>query len=176
VVWGVIYFLEWEILEMVGVSWVYLIILDPVSLAFMGLVFFISSMVIFYRTFYVSSDSSFVRFIILVSLFVGSIILIIISPNIISILLGWDGLGLVSYCLIIFYENRKSSRAGILTILSNRVGDIFILLSVGLSVEMGRINFFFFQGFVGCRNNYNLIFFFLVVAAITKRAQIPFSA
>ena len=171
--WGVIYFMEWEFLDLSRVSWIYLVIIDSMGLSFMGLVLFISSIVMFYRTFYVSKDTSFVRFIILVALFVASIILIIISPNIIRILLGWDGLGLVSYCLIIFYENKKSSRAGMLTILSNRVGDILILLSIGLSVGLGRISFFYFQGF-SC--SLNLIFLFLVLAAITKRAQIPFSA
>jgi len=150
-----------------------LLIIDSLGLRFMGLVLFISSIVMFYRTFYVSRDSSFVRFIILVTLFVASMMLIIISPNMVSILLGWDGLGLVSYCLIIFYENRKSSRAGMLTVLSNRVGDIFILLSVGLCAGMGRISFFYYQGFL---NNLDLIFLFLVLAAMTKRAQIPFSA
>ena len=37
----------------------------------------------------------------------------------ISILLGWDGLRLVSYCLVIYYQNVKSYNAGILTALSN---------------------------------------------------------
>jgi len=75
-------------------------------------------------------DKFIYRFIILVFLFVVSILLLIISPNIISILLGWDGLGLVSYCLVIYYQNVKSANAGILTILSNRVGDVAILLRI----------------------------------------------
>jgi len=51
-------------------------------------------------------------------------------PNIVRILLGWDGLGLVSYCLIIFYQNDKSASSGMLTVLSNRVGDVAILLGI----------------------------------------------
>jgi NADH-ubiquinone oxidoreductase chain 5 len=70
------------------------------------------------------------RFIILVLLFVFSIIIIILRPNLIRILLGWDGLGLVSYCLVIYYQNVKSYNAGILTALSNRLGDVALLISI----------------------------------------------
>ena len=44
---------------------------------------------------------------------------LITSPNVISILLGWDGLGFVSYLLVIYYQNVRSYGAGILTVLSN---------------------------------------------------------
>jgi len=53
---------------------------------------------------------------------------LIIRPNLIRILLGWDGLGLVSYCLVIYYQNVKSYNAGILSILSSRVGDVALLI------------------------------------------------
>src|ERR1700740_403277 len=96
----------------------------------MGLVIIISSVVLFYRTFYIEGDLFLSRFIYLVYFFVISIIFIILSPNIIRILLGWDGLGLVSYCLVIYYQNVKSANAGIITVLRNRVGDVAILLCI----------------------------------------------
>lgn len=58
--------------------------------------------------------------------------LLVVRPNIVSVLLGWDGLGLVSYALVIYYQNEKSSAAGILTVLRNRVGDVAILLTIGV--------------------------------------------
>jgi NADH-ubiquinone oxidoreductase chain 5 len=54
----------------------------------------------------------------------------IISPNLISILLGWDGLGLVSYCLVIYFQNIKSYNAGMLTAISNRIGDVALLVAI----------------------------------------------
>jgi NADH-ubiquinone oxidoreductase chain 5 len=54
----------------------------------MGFVLIISSLVILYRDDYMSGDLNIVRFIILVLMFVVSIIFLIISPNVISILLG----------------------------------------------------------------------------------------
>lgn len=94
----------------------------------MGFVLLISSIVIFYITEYIRGEKYFYRFTMLVYLFVLSMVFLILSPNIIRILLGWDGLGLVSYCLVIYYQNVKSANAGMLTILSNRVGDVAILL------------------------------------------------
>ena len=100
------------------------------SLLFSGVVMFIFLMVLFYSKSYIAGDKALNRFVLLVFLFVLSMLLLIISPNIIRILLGWDGLGLVSYCLVIYYQNVKSSSAGLLTVLSNRVGDVAILLSI----------------------------------------------
>ena len=46
----------------------------------------------------------------------------------ISILLGWDGLRLVSYLLVIYHQNVKSYAASMLTVLSNRIGDVALLI------------------------------------------------
>lgn len=77
-------------------------------------------------------------FIFLVYSFVVSIRLLIISPNLIRVLLGWDGLGLISYCLVIYYQNIKSYNAGMLTAMSNRIGDVMILLSIAWILNFGR--------------------------------------
>lgn len=103
----------------------------------MGFVLLISSIVIVYITYYISGETHFYRFTILVYLFVLSIVFLILSPNLIRILLGWDGLGLVSYCLVIYYQNVKSANAGILTILSNRIGDVAILLRIAWMLNFG---------------------------------------
>lgn len=141
----------------------------------MGFVLMISSIVIFYSTSYMQDEVYLNRFIWLVYLFVVSIILLIISPNLVRILLGWDGLGLVSYCLVIYYQNVKSARAGILTILSNRVGDVAILLCIAWIFNFGGWNFYYLP-FILRRNDLLIVEFLVVLAAITKRAQIPFSA
>jgi NADH-ubiquinone oxidoreductase chain 5 len=99
-------------------------------LLFISFVLFISSLVIYYRKDYIRGDFFINRFIILVLLFVFSMMIIILSPNLIRILLGWDGLGLVSYCLVIYYQNVKSYNAGILTALSNRLGDVALLIAI----------------------------------------------
>ena len=172
---GVSNVIEWELVTINSVCVNFVIIFDWVSLLFICFVLLISRRVIYYRGSYIKGDANFDRFMYLVLMFVFSMIMIVLSPNLISILLGWDGLGLVSYALVIFYQNEKSANAGILTVLSNRIGDVAILLSIGLIVKLGSWNFIFCVYEI--RDNNWFIFKFLVIlAAITKRAQIPFSA
>lgn len=168
------YFFELDLVAINSCSIVIGVLVDWISCLFMAFVLFISSIVIFYRKDYMGSDRAINRFILLVLLFVLSMVLLIISPNLISILLGWDGLGLVSYCLVIYFQNEKSYNAGILTALSNRIGDVLILLSIAWIMNFGSWNYIFYLDF--CGSGYSFIGRLLVFAAITKRAQIPFSA
>jgi len=73
----------------------------------------------------------------LVLIFVVSIIFLIISPNAISILLGWDGLGLNSSLLVIYYQNLRSYSAGMLSVLSNRIGDVALLMVIAWITNFG---------------------------------------
>nr|YP_010154884.1 NADH dehydrogenase subunit 5 [Melanophila acuminata]QQX28203.1 NADH dehydrogenase subunit 5 [Melanophila acuminata] len=168
--------LEFEILSINSNSIYMVILFDWMSLLFMSFVLYISSMVIYYSEEYMHGDLNINRFIMLVSMFVLSMMLLIISPNLISILLGWDGLGLVSYCLVIYYQNVKSFNAGMLTALSNRIGDVALLLSIAWMLNYGSWNYIFYLEFM--KNDFcmQLISVLVVLAAMTKSAQIPFSS
>ena len=171
-----VFFFEYDLLSFNSL-WIRIVILiDWISLLFLSLVTFISSLVIFYRIEYISGDKFINRFIILVLLFVLSMVILIISPNLIRVLLGWDGLGLVSYCLVIYFQNIKSYNAGMLTALSNRIGDVLILLSISWILNFGSWNYIFYLDLIKIDFDINLIGVLIVFAAITKRAQIPFSA
>nr|YP_009261617.1 NADH dehydrogenase subunit 5 [Tyspanodes striata]AKJ25917.1 NADH dehydrogenase subunit 5 [Tyspanodes striata] len=173
---NLVIFLEWEVISFNSMSIVLSVLLDWMSLLFMMFVLLISSVVIYYSKSYMNSELNLNRFIILVLLFVFSMILLIISPNIISILLGWDGLGLVSYCLVIYYQNMKSYNAGMLTALSNRIGDVFILMVISWMMNYGSWNYLFYMNFM--KNDFSMIMIssMIIMAAMTKSAQIPFSS
>nr|AIM56857.1 NADH dehydrogenase subunit 5 [Papilio polytes] len=173
---NMVLFLEWEIVSFNSMSIVMSILLDWMSLLFMMFVSMISSSVIYYSKSYMYSEKNLNRFIILVLLFVFSMILLIISPNMISIFLGWDGLGLVSYCLVIYYQNIKSYNAGMLTALSNRIGDVMILMVISWMMNYGSWNYIFFLNFMNNDYMMKIIGLMLIVAAMTKSAQIPFSS
>nr|ADZ56294.1 NADH dehydrogenase subunit 5 [Tuarega ouarzazatensis] len=167
-------FVEWELFNLNGSMVVMTLILDWMSLIFMSFVMYISSLVIYYSEDYMSGESNMNRFIIIVLMFILSMGFLIISPNLISILLGWDGLGLVSYCLVIYYQNVKSYGAGMLTALSNRIGDVAILISIAWMLNFGSWNYIYYYDFISDSFEMKLITGLIILAAMTKSAQIPF--
>ena len=167
-----IIFVSWDIVGLLGMNLNFPIIIDKIGFIFSSLVLFISANVFIFSNYYIKEETYRSRFINIVVLFVISINLLIFIPHIICLLLGWDGLGLISFILVIYYQNSKSLRAGILTALRNRIGDVFLLLRIAWSFSQGHWNIRFISLF----NDYNsLIIFNIIFAAITKRAQIPFS-
>nr|YP_010531054.1 NADH dehydrogenase subunit 5 [Cladolidia biungulata]UXW93601.1 NADH dehydrogenase subunit 5 [Cladolidia biungulata] len=163
--------LEYSILGLGSVEITYLILLDWISMFFCCLVMIISCMVVLYSLQYmgISSYSS-IRFLYLIILFILSMFMLIISPNLISIMLGWDGLGLVSFCLVVYYDSLSSYLSGMITLLTNRLGDIGILICIGWLSSFGGWHFVF--------NNFmysTSIFYLVFISSFTKSAQIPFS-
>jgi len=165
---------EWEIISLFRTKIIIIFIFDYISLFFLRVVSLISGRVIIYSTSYISSEMFFRRFIIIVLLFVISIYLLILSPNIISLLLGWDGLGVTSYLLVIFYQRKKSYNAGIITAITNRLGDVGILICIGLFFLLGDWTYLYISNRSLHLQSYLILI--LILSASTKRAQIPFSA
>nr|WMM47725.1 ND5 [Vespa orientalis] len=148
----------------------FILYVDWVSMMFFSLVLMISSFVMLYSLSYMEGDKNINRFFLLVIMFVLSMLLLIICPNVMGLLLGWDGLGLISYCLVIYYQNWKSFTSGMITVLLNRIGDVGILMMISLMVILGSWNGIFYS--------FNFFFFSLlmILSAFTKSAQLPFSS
>ena len=148
------------------------LIIDPYGTTLASAVLFISANVIIFANSYIRDDPFIPRFTILVLLFVASINFLIFIPNLITLLLGWDGLGLVSFLLVIYYQNAKSLGAGIITALTNRIGDALILISIAWALNIGHWNLIFPSAF----SFSTIVPISLMIAAMTKSAQIPFSS
>ena len=117
-------------------------------------------------------EKYFDRFHLILFRFVTSIILLVISPNLIACLIGWDGLGVSSYFLVIYYGRAKSYNAGIITALTNRLGDGFIIVALTLLIPIIDLRFFWYTNFW----NSGYLIIILILGCFTKRAQIPFSS
>nr|AOY39949.1 NADH dehydrogenase subunit 5 [Curculionidae sp. BMNH 1040049] len=146
--------------------------LDWMSSMFISFVFFIVSMILNYSKDYMKFESNLDRFILLMVMFVFSMFMLVIGMSLVSILVGWDGLGLVSYALVIYYQNFKAFNSGMLTALSNRIGDSAILLSISYMSVCGGWEFYFLD----ISESNELLLYMLILAAFTKSAQIPFSS
>nr|YP_009445861.1 NADH dehydrogenase subunit 5 [Eurythenes maldoror]ATX68769.1 NADH dehydrogenase subunit 5 [Eurythenes maldoror] len=163
-------FIEWELFSFNSGSVVMSLIFDWMSLVFLGSVCLISGSILKYSIYYMSSEKNYLRFVIILMLFVMSMWFLIISPNMVSLLLGWDGLGLSSYALVIFYQSESSCNAGMLTVLSNRIGDVAILMSIGLMSFKGGWSYVFME-----EASVSVVVL-VCLASMTKSAQVPFSA
>lgn len=141
------------------------IILTVWNFFFLWIVVLISLRVIFFSFSYIRR--LIVRnFLLLYLSFVFSIVWLILRRNFYWIMLGWDGLGVVSFLLILFYINHERINNGLFTLFQNRLGDIFFVL--------------FIVGIVNLEIQINLILNWLIlsliIGSIVKRAQFPFNS
>uniref|UniRef100_A0AAT9FF71 NADH-ubiquinone oxidoreductase chain 5 n=1 Tax=Haemaphysalis megaspinosa TaxID=1155002 RepID=A0AAT9FF71_9ACAR len=164
------YVIEYMIASISSVDLKFYFLFDWISNLFISVVLLISSMVIMYSSSYMSSDKNKNCFCIIVLMFVLSMIMLILMPNMLMIILGWDGLGLVSYCLVIFYQSVNSYNSGMMTIISNRVGDVMVIMSLLFLFNFGSFDFLSLNGTEW------ILGIFIILAGMTKSAQIPFSA
>lgn len=163
-------FINWN-LYLINFSLDFPLYFDFMSCFFISIVLFIRSCILIYSEFYIKTDLYKIRFFYLIFLFILSIIFLILSPRLFSMLLGWDGLGLVSYCLVIYYQSFSSYCSGFITVLTNRIGDVFLLSSLSFCFSNGRWNYINFL-----RKENFFLFRLFFIASLTKRAQIPFSS
>nr|AXP85256.1 NADH dehydrogenase subunit 5 [Dicyema japonicum] len=66
--------------------------------------------------------------------FIVSMVVVVFSPSILTMYLGWEGLGFSSFSLIAWYNNSGSISNAMLTLFLNRVGDAILMLSIGMCV------------------------------------------
>ena len=121
---------------------------------------------------YIEADPHYGRFHLLLIRFVASMFMLILRPGLVSLLLGWDGLGLSSFLLVMYYRRGKSLNASLLTVITNRLGDGLILRALALGLSGSRFNLSSWS----LGSGYLPYVALLVVGAFTKRAQVPFCA
>ena len=147
-------------------------ILDYYRRGFGCVVALISRGVCVFSCFYMSGEVFKDRFMGLIGLFVGSMFTLLASGNILTLIIGWDGLGLISFLLVIYYESKASLGAGVLTVLTNRIGDVLFIVVIGLLTGVSVLDFRV-SGEWGLGA---LISGLVLLGRVTKRAQIPFSS
>jgi NADH-quinone oxidoreductase subunit L len=99
----------------------------------MCVVTFVSLMVHIYTIGYMQEDEGYNRFFSYISLFTFSMLMLVMSNNLLQLFFGWEAVGLVSYLLIGFWFTRPTAVfANMKAFLVNRVGDFGFILGIGL--------------------------------------------
>jgi len=142
--------------------------LDCIAITRVLLVLFISGCVFLFSHVYMRGDVNRDRFILLLAGFVLSMIILLIRRRIPLLLVGWDGLGVTSFLLIVYYDRKTNNRSGIITFGVNRFGDAVLIRTLIFFIIEGRM-------FIGGRYLRVFLVVSYMLVSMTKRAQYPFS-
>ena len=127
---------EWMVLG--GLKMEIGFLIDGLSAMMMCVVTFVSLMVHIYTIGYMEEDPGYQRFFSYISLFTFSMLMLVMSNNMLQLFFGWEAVGLVSYLLIGFWHTKPSATfANMKAFLVNRVGDFGFILGIGLIVAYG---------------------------------------
>ncbi len=108
-------------------------LIDSLSALMMVVVTFVSLCVHVYTIGYMADDPGYQRFFAYISLFTFSMLMLVMSNNLLQLFFGWEAVGLVSYLLIGFwYERPSAAFANMKAFIVNRVGDFGFILGIGL--------------------------------------------
>ncbi|MGQ3050569.1 MAG: NADH-quinone oxidoreductase subunit L [Roseateles sp.] len=127
---------EWMVLGPLKMEVGFLV--DGLTAMMMCVVTFVSLMVHIYTIGYMEEDDGYQRFFSYISLFTFSMLMLVMSNNMLQLFFGWEAVGLVSYLLIGFwYKKPTAIFANMKAFLVNRVGDFGFILGIGLLVAFG---------------------------------------
>ncbi len=107
--------------------------IDPLSLTFVLLITGVGALIHLYSVGYMAHDRDRRRFFGQLNLFITAMLLLVLGNNFVMLYLGWEGVGLASYLLIGWYQDRPSAAtAAKKAFLMNRVGDVGLAIAIFL--------------------------------------------
>jgi len=153
--------------------------LDQISAVMCLIVTGVGTLIHIYSAGYMSHDESLARYFSYLNLFLFFMLILVLGKNMITLFVGWEGVGLASYLLIGFwYRDGQKTAAGMKAFIVNRVGDAGFLLAAFLiwyyarTLDFQDINAFF-AGNPVSSSVISLIAILLLVGACGKSAQLP---
>jgi len=105
--------------------------LDQLSIVFVLLITGVGTLIHIYSIGYMEHDPNRRRFFAYLNLFVSAMLLLVLADNYFLLYVGWEGVGLASYLLISYYQQKPSAAtAGKKAFVVNRVGDVGLSLAI----------------------------------------------
>jgi NADH-quinone oxidoreductase subunit L len=153
------------------------LLIDPLSICFVLLITGVGSMIIIYSIGYMAHDPNRRKFFGYMDLFLASMLLLVLADNYLVLYVGWEGVGLASYLLIGFWQERNSAAvAAKKAFVVNRVGDAGLTIAIFLMFSaFGTVSFTGVFGQVpsGGSGVATALGFLLLLGACGKSAQVP---
>lgn len=105
---------------------------DGIAALFVYVILGVGFLVHVYAIGYMAHEEDRNRFFSAFNLFVGFMLLLVLSGNLITLMIGWAGVGLTSYLLIGYYQTDVAKKAARLAFVTNTIGDLALLLGSAL--------------------------------------------
>jgi NADH-quinone oxidoreductase subunit L len=156
---------------------------DAISALMLTMVTSVSTLVAIFAAGYMHGDGGYPRFFAAFSLFVFSMVMLVLSANFLQLFVFWEGVGLCSYLLIGFwYRKPAAAAAAKKAFIVNRIGDFGFLMGIFLIwTTFGSLDFetvLLSPGRIGevaaaYPGTINWICLLLLLGAMGKSAQFP---
>ena len=156
------------------------LLLDQLSICFVLLITGVGTLIHIYSISYMSHDQDRRRFFAFLNLFIAAMLLLVLGDSYLSLYVGWEGVGLASYLLIGFWNQKPAyATASKKAFVMNRVGDMGLSFAIMIAfATMGTVSFAGVAEQVGNTSEAALtgMGIMLLVAAAGKSAQFPLQA
>ena len=156
------------------------LLLDQLSICFVLLITGVGTLIHIYSISYMSHDHDRRRFFAFLNLFIAAMLLLVLGDSYLSLYVGWEGVGLASYLLIGFWNQKPAyATASKKAFVMNRVGDMGLSFAIMIAfATMGTVSFAGVAEQVGNTSEAALtgMGIMLLIAAAGKSAQFPLQA
>ena len=150
---------------------------DPLSITMALFITGVSALIHLYSLGYMHGDENFSKFFLYLNLFVLSMLILVLSDNLLLTFLGWEGVGACSYFLISFwFADEANASAGKKAFVTNRVGDFGFMVAIFLTFgAFGTLSYtgIFADTSVVTSTTASAIVLLLMLGAAGKSAQFP---
>ena len=154
--------------------------LDPLSAVMIMVVTGVGFLIHVYSTGYMGHEKAYGRYFAYLNLFTFSMLMLVLADNFLLLFFGWEAVGLCSYLLIGFWDQKLSAaRAGLKAFVVNRIGDwgfmvgIFLIFATFGTLDFGRVFSEAPERLAMGGSLATAIALFLFIGAVGKSAQLP---
>jgi len=168
---------SWSWLEGIGLYFAFR--LDGLALLFALMILIIGLLVIIYARYYLAKTDSMGRFYAYMMMFMGSMLGIVLSENVLQLVVFWELTSITSFLLISYWQHRRDAREGARMALAvTGAGGLALLggvLLLGHIVGSYQLTDILAQGdLIRGHELYEVTLILILLGVFTKSAQFPF--